>query len=115
MRKAATAAVTAACLFGMTSFATLAANTFEGVWKVKDTAGHPFEITLSSGGIAKATRGEGINGTWKEDGDSAVITWNTGWTTKITKEGNRYVKTAYGKGQSLTGKPANTSDAEKAK
>ena len=115
MRKAATAAVIAAYLFGMTSFAALAANTFEGVWKVKDTAGHPFEITLSSGGVAKATRGEGMNGTWKEDGNSAVITWNTGWTTKITKEGNRYVKTAYGKGQSLTAKPANTSDAEKVK
>jgi hypothetical protein len=114
MRKAATAAVMAACFFGMTSFA-LAASTSEGVWKVKDTAGHPFEITLSSGGVAKATRGEGMKGTWKEESDSAVITWNTGWTTKITKEGNRYVKTAYGKGQSLTATPANTSDAEKAK
>src|SRR5215470_3825619 len=51
---------------------------------------HPFEITLSSGGAAKATRGEGMTGTWKEEGNSAVITWNTGWTTKITKEGNRY-------------------------
>ena len=53
--------------------------------------------------------------TWKEEGDSAVITWNTGWTTKITREGNRYVKEAYRKGQSLTAAPANTSDAEKAK
>jgi hypothetical protein len=76
---------------------------------------HPFEITLSSGGAAKATRGEGMTGTWKEEGNSAVITWNTGWTTKITKEGNRFIKTAYGKGQSLTATPTNTSDAEKAK
>jgi hypothetical protein len=53
-----------------------------------------------------------MTGTWKEEGNSAVITWNTGWTTKIAKEGNRYIKAAYGKGQSLT---ANTSDAEKAK
>ena len=115
MRKAAMAAVTAACFFAVTSFAALAASAFEGVWKVKDTAGHPFEITLSSGGAAKATRGEGMTGTWKEEGNSAVITWNTGWTTKITKEGNRYIKTAYGKGQSLIATPANTSDAEKAK
>ena len=115
MRKAATAAVTAACIFVVTSFAALAASAFEGVWKVKDTAGHPFEITLSSNGAAKATRGEGMTGTWKEEGDSAVITWNTGWTTKITKEGDRYVKTAYGKGQSLTATPRNTSEAEKAK
>jgi hypothetical protein len=115
MRKAAMAAVAATCFFAVTSFAALAASAFEGVWKVKDTAGHPFEITLSSGGAAKATRGEGMTGTWKEEGNSVVITWNTGWTTKITKEGNRYIKTAYGKGQSLTATPANTSDAEKAK
>ena len=43
-------------------FAALAQSAFEGVWKVKDTAGHPFEITLSSGGAAKATRGEGMTG-----------------------------------------------------
>jgi len=114
MRKLAIAIVTAASLFGGTSFAALAANPFEGVWKVKDTAGHPFEITLSSGGAAKASRGEGMTGTWKEEGDSAVISWDTGWTTKITREGNRYVKEAYRKGQSLTAAPANTSNAEKA-
>jgi len=54
------AAVTAACFIGMTSLASLAASAFEGVWKVKDTAGQPFEITLSSDGVAKATRGEGM-------------------------------------------------------
>jgi hypothetical protein len=91
------------------------AGAFEGVWKVKDTAGQPFEITLSSGGIAKATRGEGMTGTWKEEGNAAVITWNTGWTTKITKEGNQYKKTAYRKGQALDAPPANSSDAERAK
>jgi hypothetical protein len=114
MRKAAIAAFTAASLFGVTTFAALTASPFEGVWKVKDTAGQPFEITLTGGGAAKATRDEGMTGTWKEQDDSAVITWNTGWTTKITKQDNRYVKEAYRKGQSLTGAPANTSDAEKA-
>jgi len=114
MRKAIIAALTAASLIGALSFAALAASSFEGVWKVKDTAGHPFEITLSSGGAAKATRGEGMTGTWKEQDDSAVITWSTGWTTKITKQGDQYVKAAYRKGQSLTATPANTSDAEKA-
>ena len=59
IRNTMRAAMTAACLIGMTSLASLAASAFEGVWKVKDTAGRPFEITLSSGGIAKATRGEG--------------------------------------------------------
>ena len=115
MRKTAKAAITATCFVVVTSFAALAASAFEGVWKVKDTAGHPFEITLSNDGAAKATRGEGMTGTWKEEGNSAVITWNTGWTTKITKAGNRYTKTAYRKGQSVTSAPANTSDAETTK
>jgi hypothetical protein len=111
MKKAVTAAVTAVWLLGAAGSAALAASPFEGVWKVKDTAGHPFEITLLSGGAAKASRGEGMTGTWKEEGDSAVISWRTGWTTKITKKGNGYLKEAYRKGQSA---PANTSDAEKA-
>ena len=115
IRNTMRAAVTAACLIGMTSLASLAASAFEGVWKVKDTVGRPFEITLSSRGLAKATRGEGMTGTWKEEGNAAMITWNTGWTTKITQEGKQYRKTAYGKGQALEGPPTNSSDAEKTK
>jgi hypothetical protein len=85
------------------------------VWKVKDTAGQPFEITLSGGGAAKASRGEGMVGTWKEEGNTAVVTWNTGWTTKIAKEGDQYKKTAYGKDQPLDGPPTNSADAQKVK
>jgi len=49
-----TAAVLAAVFaIGMTMFFSLAASDFEGVWKMKDTAEQPFEITLSSGGAAK--------------------------------------------------------------
>ena len=114
IRNSTSTILAAGFAIGMMAVACSACD-FNAVWKVKDTAGHPFEITLSSGGAAKATRGEGMTGTWKEEGNSAVITWNTGWTTKITKEGDRYIKTAYGKGQSLTTRPANTSDAEKAK
>src|SRR4029079_15810702 len=115
IRNTIRAAVTAACLIGMTSLASLAASAFEGVWKGKDTAGRPFEITLSSVGVAKATRAEGMTGTWKEEGNAAVITWKTGWTTKITNEGGKYKKTAYRKGQELDASPANSSDAERAK
>jgi hypothetical protein len=39
MRKAAITALTAASVFGVTTFAVLAASPFEGVWKVKDTSG----------------------------------------------------------------------------
>ena len=107
------ALATATYLMGMINGGSLAAGAFEGVWRVADTGGQPFEITLSGGGVAKATRGEGMNGTWKEDGNAAVITWDTGWTTKIIKEGNQYKKTAYSKGQPLNAPPANSSNAEK--
>ena len=93
----------------------LGASAFEGVWKVKDAAGKPFEITLSADGAAKATRGEGMTGAWKEEGNAAVITWSTGWTTKISKENGHYKKTAYPKGQSLDAAPVDSSDAERVK
>jgi hypothetical protein len=87
---------------------------YAGVWKVKDTSGTPFEITLSSDGTASANRsGEGMTGTWKDENGTAVVTWSDGWTTKITKEGDVYKKTAYEKDQSAP--PTNTSDAEKVK
>jgi hypothetical protein len=113
--KATTAVLAAVVIIAMTSFASLAASDFVGTWNVKDTAGEPFEITLSGDGAAKASRGEGMVGTWKEEAKAAVITWNTGWTTKIAKEDDHYKKTAYRKGQPLDGPPANSSDAQKAK
>jgi hypothetical protein len=102
-----------AAAIAMSPAAILAASEFEGRWKVKDTADKPFEITLSQNGSAKADRGEGMTGTWKEEGKTAVIAWNTGWITKIAREGNRYKKSAYRKGQSLDNTPANSSDAER--
>ena len=96
----------------LTSFA---ASQFEGKWKVTDTAGQPFEITLTNDGKAKADRGEGMTGTWKEDGGAAVISWNTRWTTKISPNGGKFTKSAFKKGDSSDSKPANTSAAEKVK
>lgn len=59
------------------------------------------EITLSADGIATADRsGKAMDGTWKEEDDAAVISWTTGWKTKITKEGHHYKKTAYKDGES---------------
>lgn len=37
---------------------------------------------------------------WKEDGDRAVPRWRTGWTTKIAREGDRYIHTSYRNGTS---------------
>jgi hypothetical protein len=87
----------ATALAGASAFA---ANPFEGKWQVQDTKGNPFEITLSNDGSAKGSRaGEGLSGTWKAEADSAVITWESGWTTKITKQGDKFRKTASEKGK----------------
>lgn len=84
---------------------------FAGRWNVTDTKGNPFEITLGADGSAKADReGEGMNGTWKREGDSAVISWTSGWTTKIAKEGGKYTKVATEKGQTT---PSAGTTAEK--
>ncbi len=56
-----------------------------------------------------------MSGTWKEEGGTAVITWDTGWTTKISKDGDTYTKSAFRKGEAADSKPANTSAAEKVK
>jgi hypothetical protein len=108
--KALATLATAAFAISLSTVIGFGASEFEGTWKVQDTKGHPFEITLSADGSAKADRaGEGLTGTWKEEGNGVVITWDTEWVTKITKAGNQYKKTAYEKGL-----PAgNASDAQK--
>jgi hypothetical protein len=110
-----TTAILAATALALTGVATFAASQFDGTWKVADTAGKAFEITLASDGSAKADRGEGMTGTWKEEGGAALITWDTGWTTKVSKDGDKYTKSAFKKGEPADGKPANTSTAEKVK
>lgn len=110
--KVISTAFVAGLALALVSFASFAESEFEGVWAVKSSGGKPFEITLAADGKATATLAEAMVGTWKQEGDSAVITWDTGWTTKITKEGDRYVKTAFKKGET---DPANTSDAQKVK
>jgi len=97
----------------ITNVASFAASEFEGVWAVKDSKDRPFEITLSADGKATSTQEKAKEGTWKEEGGVAVITWTTGWTTKIIKEGDHYIKTVYKKGVPLDGPPSNKSDAVK--
>jgi hypothetical protein len=40
-----------------------------------------------------------LNGTWKAVGDAVLITWDSEWTTKITKKGNAFEKTALRNGK----------------
>ena len=89
---------------------------FAGKWKVADTAGTPFEITLGDDKSATANRsGEGMEGAWKEENGAAIISWKSGWITKIAKgvEGDVYMKTAWDKGLSMDDRPTNISRAEK--
>lgn len=111
-----TAAALVAAIFAgglMVGAALAAAGDFEGTWKTQDTKGQAFEITLSADGKAKGNRAdEGLTGTWKADGESALITWDSGWTTKIVKEGDKFKKQAFEKGMS-SGTPTHTADAQK--
>jgi hypothetical protein len=106
-----TAAFAAIALaIALTGASVLAAEGFVGKWKTTDTEGKPFTIWLSDDGTAKGDRsGEGLAGMWKEEGNAAVITWDSGWVTKIAKEGDSYKKTALKDGKPV-GSP---SDAEK--
>jgi hypothetical protein len=104
---AAFAAIALAIALNVSAFA---AEGFVGKYKTTDTDGKPFTIWLSDDGSAKGDRAdEGLQGMWKEEGNAAVITWDTEWTTKITKEGDKYTKTAFKDGKPV-GSPV---DAEK--
>jgi hypothetical protein len=113
-KRSITAVLAGALALAVTAATSLAASEFVGTWSVKDTSGSPFEIILTEDGKASANRaGEGMSGSWSEDGGTAVIVWEDDWTTKIAKEGDGYKKSAY-KGDT-GGDPTNTSDAEKVK
>ena len=54
---------------------------------------------------------KGLAGMWKEEGNAAVITWDSGWVTKITKDGDSYTKTAEKDGKPV-GSPAKAEKTE---
>jgi hypothetical protein len=92
--------------------ASFAASGFVGKWKSEDTSSEPFTIWLSDDGTAKGDRSsEGLSGTWRPKGNAALITWDSGWVTKIVNEGNTYKKIALENGKPV-GSP---SIAEKVK
>jgi hypothetical protein len=110
IRKTMIAAVAGAAVIALGAGAALADH-FVGTWKTKDSEGKDFEIVVAKDGSASADRsGEGLKGKWTEDGDAITITWDSGWKTKIAKDGAGYKKTAY-EGDTEKGSSA----AEKAK
>ncbi len=94
-RKTMLAAMATVAVLALGSGAAFAEH-FVGTWKVKDSGGKDFEIVLAKDGTASADRsGEGLKGKWAEEGDAVTITWESGWKTKIAKDGSGYKKTAY--------------------
>jgi hypothetical protein len=89
------------------------AGEYEGTWKLIDTQGKSFEVTLAQDGTATSTHSAAMKGSWKEENGSAVIHWDTGWTTRISKEGDKYIKSTYKPNASLSGIPSDSSEALK--
>lgn len=105
--------LTAIVLFAGISSSVLAGE-YEGSWLLKDTHGGSFEATLNSDGTASGTHGDAMkHGSWTETDRAVIIHWNTGWTTRIAKQGDHYVKTAFKPGTALTDTPTDTSTAKK--
>jgi hypothetical protein len=90
------------------------AGEYEGSWLLYDTHGGGFEATLSKDGSASGTHDDSMKrGTWKEVDGAVVISWKTGWTTRIAKQGDKYVKTSFKPGTTITDTPTDTSEAKK--
>jgi hypothetical protein len=93
---------------------TARAGEFDGTWTLEDSDGTPFTAILNADGSASGTHGKDMKyGSWTVEDGAAVIRWKTGWTTRISREGDHYVKAAYKSGVSLSDKPTNTSSAVK--
>jgi hypothetical protein len=84
---------------------------FLGQWKVGDSTGGTFFITLKPDGVAEKTLGS-HGGTWTVVGGEARISWEDGWHDVIRKVGGAYRKVAYEPGKSYSDEPSNTADAE---
>ena len=90
------------------------ANDWVGKYMTEDTKGNPMAITLADKGKATGEKlGHVLSGNWMNEGDAAVIKWNTGWTTKLAKDGDRYKKTAYRAGTPMQEGPTHMGSAEK--
>ncbi|MEM7191823.1 MAG: hypothetical protein AAF405_02965 [Pseudomonadota bacterium] len=71
-------------------------SSFVGNYTTKDTKGNDMAITLADEGAATGTlEGKTLTGSWKVEGDTVTITWTDGWTTKLTKDGDGFNKTAF--------------------
>lgn len=106
------AAVLAIALAGCDAPSDGGSSDFVGTYKTQDTQGNPMTITLDDNGSASGKRAdESLDGSWKEEGGAAVITWGDNWTTKLEKDGDSYKKSTW-EGP-MEGSPTHTTSAEK--
>lgn len=92
------------------------AGEFDGTWLLSDTHGGPYKATLSLDGKASGTHGDAMkHGTWKVENGVLLIEWTTGWKTRISKDGDNYIKTSFKPGAALSDTPTDTSKATKLK
>jgi len=104
----------AACIVALLTSSTGLAADWTGKYMTEDTKGNAFSITLSDNGTAAGSkRGDVLNGTWTNEGEAAVIKWDSGWTTKLSKDGDHYKKSAYRAGASMQEGPTHATSAEK--
>jgi hypothetical protein len=103
-----------AIISSLSIYSNAQAGEYEGKWLLKDSDGTSFEAIFKGDGTASGTHGKSMkHGFWKEDANGITIKWDTGWTTRITKENNKYIKLAFKPGANVNDKPTNTSDAIK--
>jgi len=108
--KASIAAAAIAVLTGAAAFA----GDWAGKYMTEDTKGNEMSITLSENGIAVGLKhGKDLDGTWTNEDGAAVISWTTGWTTKLSKDGDKYIKSAYPPARPMKDGPTHTGPAEK--
>ncbi len=104
----------AACLIAVLATGVSFAGDWAGKYQTEDTKGNAFSITLADDGKATGEKlGHVLNGTWQDEGEAAVIKWDTGWTTKLSSDGDHYKKTAYRAGTAMQDGPTHSIRAEK--
>lgn len=85
-----------------------------GTYVTEDTKGNAFKITLAPNDKASGEKdGHVLEGSWSMEGESVVIKWTTGWTTKITMDGDGYKKTAFRPGTPVTDEGAKATPAKR--
>ena len=86
---------------------------FSGAWKLAHTDGSTFTVNLKEDGTCTSTWAGGETGTWKVDGDRALLSWIDGWHDILIKEKDGYRKLGFAPGVAITDPPSNSSVPEK--